>query len=144
MATANCKEMIDPNTPGGRIAALRKKAGFSLARLGELVGVSPARVSNIEHTFEGLKLRPETVRRFAEALACKPEDIDPSYFATITVRQDVEGRYRLAAESAPLAEGLGAAELATPGQLAKFIQKAGKAGHAVRVLPAHAEEGAEE
>jgi transcriptional regulator with XRE-family HTH domain len=86
MTIAETKRKLDLKTIGGRIQLYRINAGWSRKQLGERMGMSASTISGHERNAGESHPRPETIRRFAAALACKPTDLDPEYAETIDFR----------------------------------------------------------
>lgn len=82
----NKRRKVDLDRVGGRIQYRRIMAGWSRAQLGAMMGMSASTISGHERMEDGYRPRPETVRRFAEALGCRPEDLDDDHISSVEFR----------------------------------------------------------
>lgn len=83
-----------------RLRAQRERAGLTQAELASACGWTAARVSALERD-GGYQPRRETTAALSAALACRPEDLDPSWTieipdGVVVLRPDpdVAGAYR--------------------------------------------------
>jgi transcriptional regulator with XRE-family HTH domain len=86
MTIAETKANLDLKTVGGRIQFHRISNGWSRAFLGAKMGLSASTISGYERNAEGYKPRPETIRRFSDALGCRPTSIDPEFEEIVKFR----------------------------------------------------------
>jgi predicted DNA-binding mobile mystery protein A len=68
---ASLSQAVGPRPAGGWIRAIRESLGMTTSQLAERMGVSQARVTQVEHGEVERSLRLSTLDRAAEALNCR-------------------------------------------------------------------------